>query len=100
MTKLTITIKVNFVGVLRELAGKSTVSLKINSSAIVKDVISELTNSFPSEFKQALIDSELDDPRPNMLVLLNKKEISVLDGLKTRVGNGDKLVLIPVSHGG
>ncbi|MDH5449007.1 MAG: MoaD/ThiS family protein [Candidatus Bathyarchaeota archaeon] len=100
MIKLTITIKVNLVGVLRELAGKSTVSLKIDSSAIVKDVISELTNSFSSEFKQALIDSELDDPRPNVLVLLNNKEIGVLDGLKTRVRDGDKLVLIPVSHGG
>ena len=97
---MAITIEVELVGVLRELAGKSTVSLEFNSLVVVKDVIFKLANSLPSKFKQVLIDSELNDPRPNVLVLLNKKEISVLDGLRTRVGNGDKLVLVPVSHGG
>jgi MoaD family protein len=98
--KLTITVTVKLVGVLRELAGKNTVSLKINSAAIVKDVISELSNSFPSKFRQALTETELDDPRVNVLILVNKKEICVLNGLKTRVENGDELVLIPISHGG
>ncbi len=98
--ELTILIEVELVGVLRELAEKSTVSLEFDDFVVVKDVISELVNSLPPKFKQVLIDPELNDSRVNVLILLNKKEISVLDGLKTRVENGDKLVLIPVSHGG
>jgi len=47
-----------------------------------------------------LIDPELNDPRPNVLIMLNKKEISALNGLETGVKDGDKLVLLPVSHGG
>lgn len=97
---MTITITVNFVGALREITGKNAVSLKIGGSAIVKDAISELSNYFPSEFRQAVTDPELADPRPNVLILVNKKEIGVLDGLRTRVENGDELVLIPISHGG
>jgi len=98
--KLTIKIQVEIVGVLRQLSGKNIISLEFDSFTVVNDVISELANNLSSKFKQALIDSELNDPRPNVLVLLNKTEIGVLDGLRTKVGNGDKLVLVPVSHGG
>jgi molybdopterin converting factor small subunit len=47
-----------------------------------------------------LIDPELNDPRPNALILVNGKEISVLKGLETTVKEGDQIILIPISHGG
>ncbi len=97
---MTIKVEVEFVGVLQKLAGKRTASLEFEDPVAVEDVIRELSNLFPSEFKQFLIDPELDDPRPNVLVLLNKKEVGVLDGLTTRVNDGSQVVLIPVSHGG
>lgn len=96
---MTIAIDVELVGGLRELVGKDIVSLKSDSSAVVEDVICQLVASSP-KLKQALIDPELNDPRPNVLILLNSAEIGVLDGLRTGVKDGDKLVLIPVSHGG
>jgi molybdopterin converting factor small subunit len=67
---------------------------------VVRDLMTKLTDALPSDFKRALVDPELNDPRPNVIILLNKKEISVLDGLDTEVSDGDRLVLIPVSHGG
>lgn len=93
-------IRIELLGVLAGLAKRSTVSLELQSPIAVRDVISELVNRFSQEFKQALIDPELNDPRPNVLIILNKKEISALNGLKTGVEDGDKLVLLPVSHGG
>ncbi len=100
MRRLTIRIEVNLLGTLQEITKKRNVSLEFDSFVAVKDVISELATFFPSKFKQVLIDPELNDPRPNMIILLNKKEIGVLDGLDTRIEDGDNLVLIPVSHGG
>lgn len=97
---MTIQIEVKLLGVLQKLAGKHTVLVKFDSFVAVKDVVFELANSLPSKFKEVLIDPELKDPRPNVLILLNNTEVSVLDGLNTKVENGDKLVLLPVSHGG
>jgi len=97
---MTTTAEVELVGILRELAGKKSVSLKFDRLATVGDVITELANRFQPKFKQAMIDPELNDPRPNVLILLNKTEISALNGLDTKIRDGDKLVLIPVSHGG
>lgn len=94
------TVEVDFVGVLGRLAEKKTVSLQFNETPRVKDIIQKLTECFPPAFKQALIDPELNDPRPNVVILLNKREIGVLNGLETVVSDGDKLILIPVSHGG
>jgi len=98
--KMMAKIRIEFLGVLAGLAKRSTVSLELQSPIVVGDVISELVNQFSQEFKQALIDPELNDPRPNVLIMLNKKEISALNGLETGVKDGDKLVLLPVSHGG
>ncbi len=36
----------------------------------------------------------------SLLILVNDREIGVLDGFGTRLRDGDKVTLIPVSHGG
>ena len=59
-------IKVQLFGLLRETAEKGTFSLQIRSSndhVTVNDAILKLTSLFKPEFREALIDSELDDPQ-------------------------------------
>lgn len=63
------------------------------------DIIYRVAEYSP-KLKRTLIDPELNDPRPNAVILLNGKEINVLKGLETEVKDGDEIVLIPVSHGG
>jgi len=50
--------------------------------------------------KQILIDPELKDPKPNTLILVNGKEISVLNGLETTLKDEDEVIFIPVLHAG
>lgn len=66
----------------------------------VRMVIAKLTESFSSDFKQVLIDSDLDDPRPKSLIIIDGKEISALQGLETKVKDSEEIVLIPLVHGG
>ncbi|MGB9134844.1 MAG: MoaD/ThiS family protein [Candidatus Bathyarchaeia archaeon] len=97
---MTVKVEVGLVGVLGKLAHKESVTLEFNETVAVKDVLQRLSDCSSPAFKQALIDPELNDPRPNVVILVNRREIGVLEGLETKVGDGDKLVLIPVSHGG
>jgi len=93
-------VKVKLVGIFRGLSGRSQLLMDLEGSSSMKDIVHKLAELFSPEFRRMLIDPELGDPRPNALILLNGKDISVLGGLETRVNDGDEVVLIPVSHGG
>jgi len=96
---LTVNVKVRLLGVFRGFSGKSQLSLKLKQ-ATVRNVVQAIAESLSPEARRLLIDPELNDPRPNALVLLNGKEVNVLKGLETEVKEGDEVTLIPVSHGG
>lgn len=92
-------INVRLLGVFRGLAGNDRLMLK-PTGATVGHVVQALAESLPIEARAMLIDPELNDPRPNALVLLNGREISVLNGLETTISDGDEVTFIPVAHGG
>jgi sulfur-carrier protein len=89
-----VVVTVKFVGVFRSLSGKNKLDLKLTKNTILKDVIKKIVEESP-QLAQALT-----NPKPNMLILVNGKEISVLNGLETVVKAGDELVFVPVMHGG
>lgn len=96
---LPVKVRVRLLGVFRGLLSRSQLTLEVKR-ATVKGVIQAVAKSMSADARQLLVDPELDDPRPNALVLLNGKEISVLNGLETRIQDGDEITLIPVAHGG
>ena len=94
-------VRVKLTGILKGISGKEVATLNFERPTTVKEVIFRLAEMFSIEFRRALIDSELNSPKPNALILLNGREISVLPrGLESQVKNGDEIVIIPVTHGG
>jgi len=92
-------ITIRFIGSLRASSKKSKLSLNFEIAVSLREVVNKLIEEQP-KLRRALIDSELDDPRTNVLMLVNGKEIGVLKGLETKLKDGDELVLVPVVHGG
>jgi MoaD family protein len=92
-------ITVKFIGAFRGISGKSSLSIKVKGVVPLSKVIERVVEDQP-KLKRVLIDSELEDPRPNTLILVNGKEISVLNGLNTIVENGDEVTFVPIVHGG
>lgn len=92
-------VNIRLLGVFRGVSGKSQVTLEIEHPTVRK-VIKQLSESLSAEAKRLLLDPELNDPRPNALILVNGKEISILKGLETEIKEEDEVVIVPVSHGG
>ena len=92
-------ITVKFIGAFRSISGKSKLYITTKNAVPLSRIIKQIIEEQP-KIKRALIDPELEDPRPNTLILVNGKEISVLNGLDTLVENGDEVVFVPVVHGG
>jgi molybdopterin synthase sulfur carrier subunit len=94
-----VTIAVKFIGSLRHISGTGELALSCKSRVAIRELMNEIIKKLP-ELRRSLIDKQLGQPRPNTLVLVNGREISVLNGLETKLKDGDEVVLIPFVHGG
>jgi len=94
-----VSVKVEFVGTLRGVTGKRKHEVMLDEPATIGVLLQRLEESL--ELKAgSLVDKESMDPRTSILILVNGKEISVLNGLNTKLGDHAAVTLIPVSHGG
>ena len=93
--------KVRLVGVLATAAGKREVEVNASSNMVVSELIQTLLGQVDNrQFKDFLVDSATNDPRPNVIILLNEQDCNVFEGLETRLDSGTVITIIPVAHGG
>jgi MoaD family protein len=92
-------VSVKFVGSFRGISGKDELKLKFGRPVSLKALVEKIVEQLP-KLKPSLIDPESGESRRTMLVLVNGREISVLNGLETRVSDEDEVVFVPVVHGG
>jgi sulfur-carrier protein len=90
---------IKFIGALRHLSGKTQFTITFQEDITIKELVIEITQELP-ELKHTFSDQELNDSRSNSLVLVNGREISVLNGYETKLKDGDEIVFVPVVHGG
>ena len=87
-----------FIGALRQISGKTELTVDFQDELSLKDLLKKISAEMPQLEKT--FSDQLNDSRSNTLVLVNGREISVLNGLETKLADGDEIVFIPVVHGG
>jgi len=92
-------VTVRFVGSLRAVSKKAEITLTFGRSVSLRDAINSVVEHQPA-LSGVLIDLELGDPRKDVLMLVNEKDTSVLNGLETMLHDEDEVVFVPVVHGG
>ena len=96
-TKMAITVKL--VGALRHFSGVDKLALDCKEQLSINEILNEIIKELP-DLKRGLIDQQFEDSGPNALILVNGREISVLNGLETKLHDKDEVVLVPFVHGG
>ncbi|HYB68839.1 MAG TPA: MoaD/ThiS family protein [Candidatus Acidoferrales bacterium] len=92
-------VSVKFVGSFRGISGKEKLALNFGRPVSLMALVEKIVEQVP-KLRSSLIDPESGESRRSMLVLVNGKEISVLNGLETCVNDEDEVVFVPVVHGG
>jgi MoaD family protein len=90
---------VKFIGAFRHISGKTQLTMEFKKGASIQDVINQLSQQIPG-LRGAFCNADLNEPRSNSLILVNSKEISILNGYETKLSGGDEVVFVPVVHGG
>jgi molybdopterin converting factor small subunit len=91
---------IKFVGALRHIAGKSEMVIDYSTDFSVKDLIQKIIIDIPAIKANIINQQSAGDVNTNSLIIVNDREISVLNGLATLLADGDEVVFIPVAHGG
>jgi MoaD family protein len=90
---------VKFIGALRHLSGKTQFTTNFQEELSIRGLLEKISQEIP-ELKRTFCDQELNDSRSNSLILVNGREISVLNGFETKLSDGDEIIFVPVVHGG
>jgi molybdopterin converting factor small subunit len=94
-------VRVKLIGVLGSAAGRREIDLEWSGPLTLSDLLGNLLKTVDNkEFQDFLIDSGTNDPRPNVIILLNERDCNLFNGLKTKIEKGITVTIIPVAHGG
>lgn len=90
---------IKFIGALRHLSGKTQLTINFQEGMSLKELVTKISQQMP-KLEKTFSGHQLNDSRSNALILVNGREISVLNGLETKLNDGDEIVFVPVVHGG
>jgi len=97
--KASIRVKVKFFTTLREIVGKKEEQIELSRSVTVDTLLRQLTKRYGKEFEDYVYD-ELGNVRGHLQFLVNGKSITALEGLKTKLREGDQVAILPPVGGG
>lgn len=95
-----IRVTARMMGPLKEASGSEEQELTLNQDAKVSDAIHRILEVHEGALDGPLLDPYTRSPATNTLILLNGVEVGNLLGLETPLRDGDRLVLLSVTHGG
>ena len=96
---VTVTVEVKLLGVFQEILKNKQMYVTVKRSGTIERVLKKLNESISEEHGQ-LSFPNLSDHFGKALILVNGREMGVLHGFDTCLKQGDRLTIIPISHGG
>ena len=92
-------VRLQFLGSLQYDLKQQSLSYEISSEISLRKIVSELIKDPKFKELKGFFSESLETKR-SLLVFINQQEISVLDGMNTKVKGEDTIAFIPVIHGG
>lgn len=95
-------VSIRFFAALRELVEKKVEFLEFldREEVTVEKVLKRLVELYGTEFAEYVFNGKTSEIQGYLTLLLNGRSITTLDGLKTRLMNGDILAILPPVGGG
>jgi len=92
-------IRVKFFTTLREITGKKEDEIQPSSIITVKELLTQLSKKYGKQFMDYLYD-ERGNVRTYIQILINGRGINALQGLETKLKEGDTVAIFPPVGGG
>jgi molybdopterin synthase sulfur carrier subunit len=94
-------VKVEYVGHIRTIIGSEREEeVEISDRSAVADLLAKLAEKYGASFKKAIYEKSGADVKPNYIVTVNGCLLNQLNGVETKLRNGDQVTLLPIVSGG
>jgi len=94
-------VKVEYLGHIKHILGnKRTEEVELRDNSSITDLFMMLSEKYGEPFKKAVYESGGADVKSNFIATVNGFLLNQLDGVKTKLKNGDHVILMPVVSGG
>ena len=92
---------VDYLGSIKQTLGlKQTEQVELKDTAAISDLLSMLAEKHGEPFKKAVYEPKDTDLKPHYIASVNGLLLNQLNGIKTKLKDGDRVILMPVVTGG
>jgi MoaD family protein len=94
-------VKVEYIGHIREIirSGREE-AIEVSEGASLADLLSMLSERYGESFKKAVYEPGSTDVKSNFIITVNGYLLNQLNGVETKLKNGDHVILMSVVSGG
>jgi len=94
-------VNVEYLGHIREIIDADREEeVRINEKATVADLLMVLSEKHGEPFEKAIYQRGCEDVKSNYIITVNGYLLNQLNGIKTKLKDGDKIALLPIVSGG
>ena len=93
-------IKIHYLGLVKAYTNKSQDEIDLKGGASLMDLLNKLAAEFGKQFTQEIYEPGAKDVKPMFAVMVNGIVTGQLNGLDTRLKEGDNVILMPLMTGG
>jgi molybdopterin synthase sulfur carrier subunit len=94
-------VKVEFLGHIRNVIGSEREEeVEISEGSSIADLLIMLSEKYGEPFKKAVYEKSGADVKSNYIITVNGYLLNQLNGVKTKLKNGDQVILLPIVSGG
>jgi molybdopterin synthase sulfur carrier subunit len=94
-------VTVDYLGSIRQTSGlKQAEQVELKDDAVVRDLLSVLAEKHGEPFKKAVYEPKDLDLKAHHILSVNGLLLNQLNGIDTKLKDGDRVVLMPVVTGG
>ncbi len=93
-------VNVHYLGLVKTYTNKSQDDINLKEAAALSDLLEKLAVTFGKPFNPEVYEPAKKEVKPTFMVMVNGVLIDQLNGLGTKLKDGDTIIVMPLMTGG
>lgn len=93
-------VKVHYLGYIKNMLKKKDEELNVRKGSSLSELLEKLAGLYGQPFKKEVFESGLEDVKTGFVVTVNGILMGQLNGVQTRLKEGDNIILMSLMSGG